>query len=228
MVVFSMSKIAYASDCIVLDKAVWDTNYGMWVQLKLEQPEPQATQANPITKFTKRRKGKTGTRFGAVFTEMDESIAYSDDVMLKGWTDGTAGWKASFYVNAAEDGFHPFMNYDEGREFAVAMVELDDDEEVIDQDKRDRVEDAKANRRSPRLSRYAAQLCRTPEFHQYLVDRCGEKPSSPEHADDFAAEWMRQRLGVESRSELDRNPEVAAKFHQHIREPYSKWYASHG
>lgn len=224
-----MSKIAYAAEAVELDKAVWDTTYGMWVQFKLEQPEALAKQANPFKKFTKMRKGRTGTRFMAVFTNMDETIAYQDEVMLKGWTDGTAGWKVSFYVNADDGGLHPFMHYSPGDKLAVAMVELMDDNEPVDQGKRDRLEDAKRGRKSPRLSMYAAQLCRTPEFHEYLITRCKERPSSPEHAEEFAAEWMRKLLKIDSRSTLDRDPEVAGRFHKNIREPYQKWYRhNHG
>lgn len=222
-----MSKIAYSAEVISLDKAVWDTTYGMWVQFRLEQPEALAKHANPFKKFTKMRKGRTGTRFMAVFTNMDESIAYQDEVMLKGWTDGTAGWKVSFYVNADEHGFHPFMSYSPDHEMAVAMVELMDDNEAVDQEKRERLEDAKEGRKQPRLSRFAAQLCRTPEFHEYLRVRCSREPSSPEHAEEFAAEWMRTLLKIDSRSVLDRDPEVAGRFHKNIREPYNKWYRHH-
>lgn len=219
-----MSKVAYSTDTIVLEKAVWDTRYGMWVEFKLKQPASAIKQANPFKKFTKRRGDRTGTRFGAIFTNMDESSAYEDEVMLKGWRDGTTGWFVSLYVNSDEAGLHPFMHYDKEHEFAAAMVELDDDNEVIDQDKRDRVEKAREGRKSPRLSRYAAQLCRQPEFVRYIGDRCGQQPTSEKHADEFSAEWMRKTLKIASRAELDSDRDVAARFHKHIREPYNKWY----
>jgi len=220
----SGSKIAYKSDSVKLEKAQWDTTYGMWVTFELPQSDAAIKQAHPFKKFTKRRKDRTGTRFAAVFYTMDEISAYQDDVMLKGWSDGTSGWKVSFYVNADDEGFHPFMSFDKGHEFALAMVELDDDNEAINQTKVERLEAAKEGRKSPRLSNYAAQLCRTPEFIRYIGDRCGEQPSSPEHSEQFAAEWLRKTLKIASRRELDTDGEAATCFHKRIREPYNMWY----
>lgn len=216
--------IAYKSDSIALEKAVWDTIWGMWVEFRLEQKPDQLKAANPFKKFTKRRKDKTGTRFGAVFNYADGSTAYENEVMLKGWGDGTSGWKASFYVQADESGFHPFMGCEKGDLLTVVMVELDDDNEAIDQVKRDRLEAAQQGRATPRLSNYAAQLCRNERFVRYIGDRCGEQPSSPEHAAEFAAEWMRKLLKIGSRRDLDTDQEAATRFHKHIREPYQKWY----
>ena len=221
-----MSNIAYSHEEITLDKAVWDTQYGMWAQFVLTAPDDDEKRANPFKTFTKRRKGKVGTRFGAVFVNADESNAYNDDVMLKGWTDGTAGWKVSFFVNSDEAGFHPFMHYDKGHIFSVAMVEIDDDETVINQTKRNRLESAKRGRRSFRLSNFAAQLCKDPKFIRYIGDRCGQQPSSPEHAEEFSSEWMRKTLKIGSRRDLDTDRDAATAFHKHIREPYNKWYKS--
>lgn len=216
--------LAYSSDSIALEKAVWDTIWGMWVEFRLEQKPEQLKAANPFKRFTKRRKGKTGTRFGAVFTYADGSTAYEDEVMLKGWSDGTAGWKVSLYVKSDEAGFHPFMGCEKGDLMSVAMVELDDDDSVVDQNKVERLESAREGRSTPRLSNYAAMLCRTPEFIRYIGDRCGEQPSSPEHAEEFAGEWMRRTLKIKSRRDLDTDREAVVRFHKNVREPYQKWY----
>lgn len=221
------SIIAYSSDNITLEKATWDTVFGMFAEFRLDQTG-NTSVANPFKRFTKGRKGKVGTRFGAVFTCADGTNLYEDEVMLKGWSDGTAGWKVTFWVESDDAGFHPFMNCSKGDAFAVALVELNDDNTAVDQDKKARLEDAKRGRKSPRLSNYAAQLCREPLFISYIGDRCGEQPSSEAHAEEFAGEWMRRTLKIGSRADLDTDREAATRFHKHVREPYNKWYRDRG
>lgn len=61
-----------------------------------------------------------------------------------------------------------------------------------------------------RLSTWAALRCREPAFQAFLgVDDEAE-----------AAEKVRQLCGVQSRSELDRDPEAAQRLHEIIRHPY--------
>jgi hypothetical protein len=51
---------------------------------------------------------------------------------------------------------------------------------------------------------------------------------NPCHCADDAAAFIRAVCGVESRALLDHVPAAKAKFHQHIRTPYSKYRASVG
>ena len=221
--------IAYKGQ-VTLDKAVWDNITGMTMVVDLEQRPHELTAANPFKKFTKMRKGRVGTRFSVVMmADGDKSPAYDDEVMLKGWNDGTNGWRVTFWINADEDGLHPFMNDDKGSEFALVAVELDDDNEAIDQVKREKVESATKARKSPqKLSNFAALLCRTPEFWGYMrslgegqdVDFPEDGPMEP-----HAKWWMCQKLGIESRAELDSDSYRALMFHAEIREPYAAWMA---
>jgi len=215
--------IAYRG-VVTLEKAQWDNIAGMTVVFSLEQRPHELTTANPFKKFTKMRKGRVGTRFSVimVLAEDDSVIVYDDEMMLKGWTDGTNGWKVTFWINAADgdNALHPFMEYDKGQMFGLAAVELDDDNEVINQEKREKLE--KPRKRGGNLSNYAALLCRTPEFHQWLK-QTNRAPmgSDPEQS---AKQWMCATLNIKSRAELDTEEDVADGFHNLIREPYSKWY----
>ena len=138
--------------------------------------------------------------------------------MLKGWNDGTTGWKVTFWLSGQTE--HPFIKFDKGTVFGLAAVELDDDQEPIDQVKRERVTEAKTHRKQG-LSNFAALLCRTPEFHDWLLEKYGVEDRSEE----AAALWMCGSLNIESRSELDTNIVVAGQFHTNIRRPYSEWNA---
>lgn len=215
--------VIYAGD-VTLEKSIWDNVWGMYIQLKLEQRPHEKTTANPFKKFTKMKQGRVGTRFGAVFTCSDESIFYQDEVMLKHWGDGTTGWTLHLWVNPDDAGFHPWMSTDNKSMFALAMVELDDDNVAINQTKRERLVTAKKHKQT--LSNFAAQLCRTPEFWGYLTTERELDPKSyPGCADSpaMAAAWMRQFLGIGSRSELDTDAVIAEQFHTGIRKPYAAW-----
>lgn len=215
--------VVYADDA-TLEKVIWDNLWGQYIFLKLEQKPGDKYGAHPFKKFTKMRKGKVGTRFGAVFSLSNGDIFYNDEVMLKNWADGASGWTLHLWVSSDKDGFHPFMDVDNKDVFALAMVELDDDNVAIDQDKRDRVEAAPKTRRERTLSNYAAQLCRDPQFHFYLESQGKLTWQNPDedHSEGCAA-WMRMYLGIDSRSQLDSDRFVADQFHADIRRPYAKW-----
>lgn len=210
---------------VTLDKAVHDNIWGMYVIFELEQRPHELNAANPFKRFTKMKKDKVGTRFSAVIVDNDEETVYEDELMLKGWNDGTTGWKVTFWLNEEDSlaSTHPFINFDKGTEFALAAVELDDDQEPIDQVKRERVETAVKHRKQG-LSNFAALLCRTPEFQQWLFDvhNVGWEKGKEE---DKAKAWMCEKLNIDSRAELDTNTAVAGMFHAQIRRPYAEWNA---
>ena len=212
--------VAYKGD-IVLEKAVWDNVSGMTVLFQLEQRPHELTAANPFKKFTKMRGGKVGTRFNAVITDSDGGHIYHDELMLKGWNDGTNGWKVTFWLEGTDGlvSVHPFMEYEKGQEFAMAVVELDDDNEAIDQVKREKV----TKPRKQGLSNYAAMLCRTDNFHRWMEEAHGVKVFGLDNADLIAKSWMCRELNIESRAELDSSRAAEAAFHTNIRKPYADW-----
>lgn len=209
--------IAYKG-IVTLEKATWDNLWGMYATFTLD-----LNGKNPFQKFTQMRKGRVGTIFGSIFNSVkDASTAWEDEVMLKGWSDGTSGNKVTFWV--AGDVKHPFMDFDKGEEFAVVLVEMDDASQPINQKKRERVEQSKG--RKATLSNYAAMLCRTKEFHDYLgwtyaleLEEWRDEPDM----ERVAAWWMYKKLGITSRAELDKDSGVAALFHTDIRQPYAAW-----
>lgn len=217
-----MSGIVVFAGEVALEKAIWDNLWGQYIFLKLSQLPEDKGHPNPFKKFTKRKKGKVGTRFGSVFTCADGSTFYQDEVMLKNWADGSKGWTLHLWVNPEPDGMHPFMNVDNKSTFALAMVELDDDNTVIDQDKRERVESAPKTARKRTLSNYAATLCREPMFMRYLGNKYG-LCCEPAFANEVATNWMREFLGLKSRAELDTDSMLAELFHRNIRVPYHQW-----
>jgi hypothetical protein len=211
---------------ITLEKATWDTTWGMYASFSLEQPPQLKSASNPFKKYTGMRKGKVGTIFAAVFSSIETGdIFFDDEVMLKGWSDGTTGWKVTFWFKEENDS-HPFIGIAKDTEYALVLVELDDDSSAINQKKRDRLAAAPKGGRERKLSNYAAMLCRTPQFWGFLeaksvrFDRFRKEGICSEVA---AKQTMCLLLDIESRAELDTSEELAQKFHKLIRTPYAVW-----
>lgn len=201
---------------VTLKKAVWDNIWGMWTQFQLEQRPQERNAANPFKRFTKMRKDRVGTRFSAVFSHVKEPdcVAYEGEVMLKGWSDGVTGWKVDLWVDD-DNGLHPFMGHDNGDEYALVLVELDDDDAPIDQEKRKRVEEDQP--KGGPLSQLAARWCHDDAFCDWLESDVGY--------DGDAKAWMLDKLKITSRAMIDHDEEVAARFHAEIRKPFAAWFA---
>jgi hypothetical protein len=148
----------------------------------------------------------------------EEPMFNGELMLMSGGQPLGQGFWVSFWLDDEAE-HHPFAGY-RGRKgdrpgdmFSAAFVELDDDDSAIDQDKRGKVEDAHA-RAGQKLSQYCYLLCNNEMFVHYLEERA---------LDNRVARWVRWRCNIESRSELDHNPEAAKIFHEQIREPYADW-----
>ncbi len=206
---------------ITLEKATWDNLWGMYATFTVD-----LTGKNPFQKFTQMRKGRVGTIFTSIFNSVkDASTVWDDEVMLKGWSDGTSGNKVTFWI--AGDVRHPFMDFDKGEEFAVVLVELDDASQPINQKKRSRSLLMQRGGRKATLSNYAALLCRTPEFWCWLGSKCGY-PMAAGDKETKSAQWIRDFINIDSRSELDTDTDAATRFHEQIRKPYAEWTGGEG
>ena len=221
-----MSNIAYNSR-VIMHEAKWTDIEGSTVTFKLPMDETAERRRNPFQKFTKRRKGRAGTRFAMVCYEIQNEcqgpMVYKDEAMLAGWNDSqTNGHTVKFWLCADGMG-HPFDGYARKTEcFVIALIELDDDNETIDQKMRDRVEKA-ATRPSSRPSYGAVMLCKNPEFYKYAVGECGEqwmKDYGHLDAEHFSKEFVLCELSISSRAELDQSEELRERYHRRVYKPF--------
>jgi hypothetical protein len=192
---------------------------------------------NPFERFTKRRKGKAGTRFMMVCQLIIDKadgmrqMIYEDEVMLAGWNDSQQkGHTVKFWLSADHMG-HPFEGISRTSTLIASLVELDDDDEPIDQNMRDRVE-RQGKLPSERVSYVAAMLCKSEGLWEYIKEQGEwEEAEIGSEADtarvggyhDVARYWMLMKLGIKSRAELDKDPELAERFHNEIRRPFLDW-----
>lgn len=159
---------------------------------------------------------------------------FTGEVMLLGWADTSArGKTVTFQIHPDEaPGEHPFKNYGTGKtgqRFALVAVPIDDDGKAVGQGAPDAPPTpqpppgdgpiAGGNTEKKRrpfherpLSQQCAIRCASAEFHswlgrQFLMPEFGTGGATVE-----AAKYVRERLKLTSRSELDTNPVAAARW----------------
>ena len=209
----------------MMARADWGDESGSTVTLKLPMSKDAEDKRNPFHQFTKRRKGRAGTRFMmACHTASDGArhALYEDEAMLAGWNDSqTGGHTVKLWL--CNDGMgHPFDGISRKSELLISLVELDDDNTAVDQKMRDRVEKQRTYS-SQRPSYGAVMLCKNPEFYKYAVGECGEqwmKDYGHLDAEHFSKEFIRSELGISSRAELDQSEELRERYHRRIYKPF--------
>jgi len=95
-----------------------------------------------------------------------------------------------------------------GARYQVVMVRLGDDEMPLDRREHD----------GDRAIRLAGVLCREKEFQDFLV----QNNEIFDHNEVEAAAWLRNRVGIQSRSELKTNQDARAVLAQ-INKDYLSW-----
>ena len=96
-----------------------------------------------------------------------------------------------------------------GARYMVVMVRVNGDEQPMDR---------QAEFESDRAIRIAGLLCRDPKFWKFLFD----DSQIFEEDEQSCTDWLRNYLGVSSRSELKTNPEARTLLTKIIRE-YNEW-----
>ena len=191
-----------------MTEAKWTDQAGSTVRFSLPMSSvlkgDLSEQRNPFHKYTKRRKGKAGTRFWmAVSTvEGEPQSIYADEAMLAGWNDSQqSGHTVTFWLCNDNMG-HPFEGISRTQELAIALAELDDDNEVIDQKMRDRVESQRKHPQS-RLSVACAALCRNEDFWKWC--RSNDYTLAGNHIvdEESAKLWFYMICGIDTRKRLD-------------------------
>ena len=227
-----------------LQNATWSLGAGRMVEFRLV--EGTADRIHPFKHHTKRRGNRAGTRFQCEIHESESDFAqpnliYLGEVMLANWSDGSMKGQSLKLWLDDDANVHPFAGYDRasrdttGSMFVAAFWELDDDDSVIDQQRRGRVE---KHRKPQTLSQAAFMIGRNERFHQYLAEKVNntilwdeEKAATfiklTSHPGNWNEALTKRKEGkkcmLESRSELDHNEASAKLFHDKIRKPFAVW-----
>jgi hypothetical protein len=215
-----MSDLAYSAR-VTMHSAAWGDETGSVVTFKLPMTKDAEDVRNPFHSFTKRRKGRAGTRFMMVCHTAGEvrHALYEDEVMLAGWNDSQQnGHTAKLWIASDAMG-HPFEGVGRKQELIISLVELDDDNEPIDQKMRDRVEKQGIHPQS-RLSYAAVMLCKNDMFWQWCRESDYTLAGNPIVDEESAKLWIYLMCRIESRAELN-DPEktiAISKFEEILRD----------
>ena len=71
------------------------------------------------------------------------------------------------------------------------------------------------------LCKLAAMWCKNAQFHRWITEMLCETEVIDTEAE--AAQWMRDLLEINSRSEIDDDQDVAERFHSLVRAPFMEW-----
>lgn len=96
-----------------------------------------------------------------------------------------------------------------GAHYQVVMVRLNGDNQPLDRQQ---------EYSGDRAIRIAGLICRDSTFWKYLV----EHEEILDQDEDQATEWLRNELGIKSRSELKTNPDARAKL-EAIHTGFAQW-----
>ena len=100
-----------------------------------------------------------------------------------------------------------------GARYQVVMVRLDGNERPMNREQE----------YSPDLVRSSAILCRDPSFWKFLV----ETNQAFDASEETATAWLKQELGIESRTELKTNKEAASQY-KFIFKEFQSWKQANG
>ena len=196
--------------------------------------------------------------FDAITRDPDAFSVYYGEILLKDWADNAAGESVEFWLNGTDA--HPFKNFTSskrtagGSRFLAFIVEIDDDETPINQKQKHALKQAISEKiRNGKHSQGAALMCRTIDFHVYLIQRIARLDpdqkrifaanlphglysemvstkmkvitDDPDKGEMFAKLFLYWWCGMKSRRELDYSPKKFNFYNQIIQDFY-KWNSS--
>ena len=153
---------------------------------------------------------------------MSITPTFSGEVMMAGWSDThTSGAKVTFWLPDAESleafkGLTQKKGNTAGHRFMCVLVEIGDDEKPVQPEA---VIPAAVKESIGPLCMLSVKWCKEPEFWKWLET----DPENAAHSEKGAAMCVTTICGVDSRKDIDINPQAAKIFHRQIRGPYSKY-----
>jgi hypothetical protein len=223
--------VAYAGE-VEFRKASEADNIGRAVRFRLVPLPENQGKAHPFSKFTRRRKGKTGSRFEASFAQIDGPMELMLEIVLLNWASNPQGDTVDFLLDQAAE-HHPFMGCTRssketaGTRFMVTVIEKDDSEQLIREEKQERLERARKTGRSQTLSNVARIMTKNTRFWDWLKETVEDTDWKTQDADD----WLKSTLGIISKADLDSEGPEAVKpivaFHR-IRQAFVDWQEING
>jgi len=233
------AKVIYWMGEVEFLSAAENDTAGRTLKLRVVRGPQEQHLINPFAKATRKRSGFAGTHFTLSLAGIgdNERMEWVDTVVMLNWADGPSGATVTLKIPDTAD-VHPFMfcvrpsaNV-RGTRWMAVFVELDDGHVAVRQldaqvekhlDRVSGVSDAVAGSSGARGQTYAqgvALLIQSQPFLDYL----GEMVEAKEWTFAAADQWLKSRLEIASKSELN-VPSAARQKWEKIRSSYLEWAA---
>jgi len=158
-----------------------------------------------------------------ILQEVEPYLAFHGEVQfIDGrYSIGGGTWTKFYHTDKSDldtfEGTNKKTAAKQGQRYIMMLIEVQDDELPVNQDKRKEVEDIHAGK-GGQLCRLAAMLCRQDDFVMF-ANRSIAADKMPFNKDSVKS-FIYETCGITSRAELDHNQDAANRFHTFIRIPY--------
>jgi hypothetical protein len=154
--------------------------------------------------------------------------SFAGEVQFAGYSDSSkSGPRITLRLSAREN-LEAFVGK-EGKRFMLALVEVGDDEQPVQQPKAPAAQ-SEEQPKGGELSRLAAMWCQREDFQNWCAEHfpyAWQLAMSTKSLNPERKPWEAARLvildhcGVDSRSKLDHDERAAQQFHEAFRIPFS-------
>jgi hypothetical protein len=206
----------------------WTTSGG--AKIKWELPERNDLDAFDKAKVRKKRKGAAERYYLTVHDVDGTGVWRTDEVLFLGshWSD-TAGPIVVFELDSPETlleyrALRVTEENSTGDTRLLTVFQVGDDDVLVNQELAAR-DDPPPLKGGPK-SRHAGRLCREPDFQEFVraVTKRHTLNEDYKTEETHAAVFVRQKCGIESRAELDHNPEALEKYKILVEGPYIRYW----
>jgi hypothetical protein len=216
---------------VYLKNAINSHQFGLRIQLKLCHED----DLRVFQDMKRHRKNRAGSGAYRVLTRTHGKQAWYGpvDMLLLTWShslssgagitlelDSQEEWEKIRLAPALSAGYEePALDRVE-----IMMIELDDEGKPINVEQRAKLEKMQRQKKWPKggpQSIRAARMCNDTDFLQYVVQLNPDKwaPGKVWTGADVA-EWMREEIQIDTRRQLDHDPEALQRFEDKIVRPF--------
>lgn len=146
----------------------------------------------------------------------EQIIAFKDEMLLLRWGDNSRDGQTVTFQLPGEHEIHPFKHSPSGKKtgkrYMAVLVEINDDETPVVQ-----------KPKGGPLSKEAAGLCKRQDFQEFVAEQSEfTRWDFTAECEDNAAEYLRSKCLISSRSMLDHKPNAANVFNG-IKRRFHEW-----
>lgn len=148
------------------------------------------------------------------------ATAYADECQMLSWSESDKGMRVTFMLSPLAAHTHPFKQFKHGTRFMMAATLIGSDEtpEPVREPAVPAQQPTKRHFKDLPRSQQAAIKCQDKDFQEWLgFTQLSAKLQFPDQdlqkvCADHANGWLKMELQIQSKRDLDTDPEAASRF----------------